>query len=67
MEGVEKEWEQFRDIVNQCGMWERREVRVVNSGVKKLVWLWPKREELLRNDCREEMGIHMRGIGPNWQ
>ena len=29
----------------------------VNSGMKKRVGRWPKREELLRNGYREEIGL----------
>ena len=35
----------------------------VNGGTKKLVWRWPTTEELLRNDCREEKGLHMTDAG----
>ena len=35
------------------------EKRGVSGGVKKLVWWWPKRKELLRNCYSEEIGLHM--------
>ena len=31
----------------------------VNGGMKKWVGRWPKKEELLRNDYREEIGFPM--------
>ena len=61
---MEKEWEKFRYMVMEytndvCGM--RRvggsEERGVNGGMKKWVERWPKREELLRNGFREEIGL----------
>ena len=66
VEGVEKEWEKFRYIVVECtndvcGMrlvgGQRRQG--VNGGMKKSVGQWPKREELLRNGFREEIGLPM--------
>ena len=36
-------------------MWLGREER----GVKKFVWWWLKREELLRNDYRKEIVLHI--------
>ena len=38
-------------------MSEGREETGVNGGMKKLVGRWPKREELLRNGFREEIGL----------
>ena len=35
----------------------------VNSGMKKWVGQWPKREELLRIDFREEIGLPMTDTG----
>ena len=40
-------------------MWHETNGRAV----KKLVWRWPTTEELLRNDCREEKGLHMTDAG----
>ena len=52
----------FREIVMECTndvcVMRRvagREERGVNGGMKKWVRLWQKREELLRNDFREEI------------
>ena len=39
-----------------------RTEREVSGGVK-LVWRKPKKEELLKNGCREEIRIHMTGTG----
>ena len=48
-----------------CGM--RRvggqKERGVNGGMKKQVGRWPKREELLRNGFREEIGLPMTDTG----
>ena len=35
----------------------------VNGGMKTWVGRWPKREELLRNGCREEIGLPMTDSG----
>ena len=35
----------------------------VNGGMKKWVERWPKREELLRNGFREEIGLPMTDTG----
>ena len=35
----------------------------VNDGMKKSIGRWPKREELLRNGIREEIGLPMTGTG----
>ena len=40
-----------------------REERGVNGGIKKWVWRWPKREEILRNGYREEIGLPMIDAG----
>ena len=67
---MEKEWEKFRNMVMKCtndvcGMRREagREERGVNGGMKKLVGRWPKREELLRNGFREEIGLPMTDTG----
>ena len=60
---MEKEREKFRDIVMECtndlcGMRHvggREEMGV--NGRMKWVGRWAKREELLRNGFREEIGI----------
>ena len=39
------------------------EEKGVNGGMKKLVERWPKREELLRNGFREEIGLPMKDTG----
>ena len=36
-----------------------REDRGVNGGMEKWVRQWPKREEILRNGFREEIGLPM--------
>ena len=52
MSCVETEWEMFRDIVecsnDECGVRRvgGKAEKGVSGGVKKLVWWWPKREEL---------------------
>ena len=70
VESVEKEWEKFRDIVMECandvcGMrrvgGQRR--KGVNGGTKKGVEQRQKREELLRNGFREEIGLPMTDTG----
>ena len=40
-----------------------REERGVNGGMKKLVGRWSKREELLSNGFREEIGSPMTDTG----
>ena len=60
------EWEKFRDIViectnNACGM--RRVCRREEMGMKTLEKRWPKREELLRNGYREEIGLPITDTG----
>ena len=40
-----------------------REERGVNGGIKKWVGRWPKREEILRNVYREEIGLPMIDAG----
>ena len=40
-----------------------REERGVNDGKKKWVRQWPKREELLRNGFRGEIGLPMTDTG----
>ena len=57
-----REWEKFRDTVTKCTN-NGREERKMNSGMKKLVGRWLKREELLRNGCREEIGLPMIDTG----
>ena len=37
----------------------QRRKRSECDGVKKLVWRWPKIKELLRNGCREEIGLQV--------
>ena len=39
------------------------EKRGVNGGMEKLEGRWPKREELLRNGFREEIGLPMTDTG----
>ena len=67
VDSVEKEFEKFRDILmectnDECGM-RRVEERGVNGRMKKWVGRWPKREELLRNVFREEIGIPVTDTG----
>ena len=40
-----------------------REERGVNGGMRKRVGQWPKREKLLRNGFREEIGLSMTDTG----
>ena len=70
VESVEKDWEKFRDLVMDCtndvcdmrrGGGQRR--LGVNGGMKKWVGRWPKKEELLRNGFREEIGLPMTDTG----
>ena len=70
VESVEKEWETFRDIVMECtndvcGMrrvgGQRR--KGMNGGMKKWVARSPKREELLMNGFREDIGLPMTDTG----
>ena len=70
VESVQKEWEKFRDIVMECtndvcGMTRvgGQRLREVNGRIKKWVGWWPKREELLRNGFREEIGLPMTDTG----
>ena len=70
VESVEKEWGKFRDMEMECtndvcGMRRvgGREERGVNGGMKKWVGRWPKREELVRNGFREEIGLPMTDTG----
>ena len=35
----------------------------MNGGMKKCVGQWPKREELLRNGVRDEIGLPMTDTG----
>ena len=42
-------------------MWVGRDGRVVNDGVKNLLWHWLKIEDHLRNGSREYIGIRMTG------
>ena len=70
VDSAEKEWEKFRDIVMECtndvcGMrrvgGQRR--KGSEGGMNKLVRRWPKREELLRNGFRGEIGLPMTDTG----
>ena len=68
---MEKDWEEFKDIVMECtndvcGM--RRVCGQRRNGSELWnaeLWVgrWPKREERLRNGFREEIGLPMRDIG----
>ena len=69
VESVEKEWEKFRDMVMECsndvcGMKRvgGSEERGGNGGMKKGRAV-AKREELLRNGFREEIGLPMTDTG----
>ena len=44
-------------------MLARSEERGVNGRMKKWIELWPKREELLRNGFREDIGLSMTDTG----
>ena len=67
VESVEKEWEKFRDMVMECPMMYVAFMRHVGGQRrkrsewwnKKVGGWWPKREELLRNGYREEIGMPM--------
>ena len=70
VESVEKEWEKFRDIVMEftndvCVM--RRVGGQRRKGSERwneeVVVRWPKREELLRDGFREEIGLPMTDTG----
>ena len=67
---MEKEWEKFKDTVMECindvcGM--RRVGGQRRKGSEwwneEVVGRWPKREELLRNGFREEIGLLMTDTG----
>ena len=71
VESVENEWENFRDIVKGCtnevcGMrcvgWQKRKASEWWSEEVCLA-VAEKHEELLKNGCREQIGIHMTGTG----
>ena len=53
----------IEDVFVASDMLAGIEERGVNGGMKKWVGHWPKREEHLRNDCREEIGLPMTDTG----
>ena len=70
VEILENKSEKLSDVVNECtndecGMrhagWLR--IKGMNVRVKKLVWRWLKRGELLGNGSRKEIGMPKTGTG----
>ena len=62
LESLRGKYEVWRGEEVESEKWGRED-NGVNGGMKKLVGRWPKREELLRNSFREEIGSPMTDTG----